>query len=183
MSYFNSVMSFLRARKERAESGKYNCIPWPFPRFRELLPGTEMGKFIIVTANQKVCKTKFCDFVFVYETIFFLMQHPEVKVKIFYFSLEESARKKFIEFQCHLLYRLDGIIISPTELTSTDKDKPVPNHILELLESDRYQDYIKKFEEVVEYVDNEKNPTGKFGFLLNFAYLCSLIQNRLCKRI
>lgn len=160
MSYFNSVMSFLRARKERAESGKYNCIPWPFPRFRELLPGTEMGKFLIVTANQKVCKTKFCDFVFVYETIFFLMQHPEVRVKIFYFSLEESARKKFIEFQCHLLYRLDGIIISPTELTSTDKDKPVTDHILELLESDRYQAYIKKFEEVVEYVDNEKNPTG-----------------------
>lgn len=183
MSYFNSVMTYLRERKERAESGKYNCIPWPFPRFRELLPGTEMGKFIIVTANQKVCKTKFCDFVFVYETIFFLMAHPEVKVKMFYFCLEEGARKKFIEFQCHLLYRLDGIIISPTELASTDKDKPVPDKILDLLESDRYQTYIKKFEEVVEYVDNEKNPTGKFGFLLNFAYLCSLIQNRLCKRI
>ena len=169
MSYFDSVMAFLRERKERAESGKYNCIPWPFPRFREILPGTEMGKFIIVTANQKVCKTKFCDFVFVYETIFFLMQHPEVKVKIFYFCLEEGARKKFIEFQCHLLYKLDGIIISPTELASTDKDKPVPDYILELLEAEKYQEYIKKFEEVVEYVDNEKNPTGINKKLREFA--------------
>lgn len=160
MKYFNSVMNYLKERKKRAEGGKYNCIPWPFKRFRELLPGTEMGKYIIVTANQKVCKTKFCDFVFVYETVFFLMEHPEVKVKMFYFCLEESARKKFIEFQCHLLYRLDNIIISPTELSSTDKDKPVPDSIINLLESDRYRKYIEKFEEIVEYIDNERNPTG-----------------------
>jgi hypothetical protein len=88
------------------------------------------------------------------------MQHPEVKVKMFYFCLEESPRKKFIEFQCHLLYRLDNIIISPTELESTDKDHPVPEKILELLSSDKYQAYIKKFEEMVEYVDDERNPTG-----------------------
>jgi hypothetical protein len=88
------------------------------------------------------------------------MEHPEIKVKMFYFCLEESARKKFIEFQCHLLYRLDGIIMSPTELESTDKDHPVPEHILQLLKSDRYQAYIKKFEEMVEYIDNERNPTG-----------------------
>lgn len=160
MSYFKDVMAYLRERKERAENGKFNCIPLPFKRFREFLPGTEMGKFIVVTANQKVCKTKFCDYVYVYETLFFMMKNPDVKVKIFYFCLEESAKKKFIEFQCHLLYRLDGIIISPTELASTDKDKPVPDTILELLESDKYQEYIKKFEEVVEYIDSEKNPTG-----------------------
>lgn len=160
MNYFNSVMTYLKGRRERAISGLYNCIPWPFPRFRKFLPGTQMGKFIIVTANQKVCKTKFCDFVYVYETLFFIMQHPEVKVKIFYFCLEESPRKKFIEFQCHLLYRLNNIIISPTELESTDKDHPVPEYILELLESEKYQAYIKKFEEMVEYVDTERNPTG-----------------------
>ena len=160
MNYFNSVMTYLKGRRERAISGLYNCIPWPFPRFRQFLPGTQMGKFIIVTANQKVCKTKFCDFVYVYETLFFIMQHPEVKVKIFYFCLEESPRKKFIEFQCHLLYRLNNIIISPTELESTDKDHPVPEYILELLESEKYQAYIKKFEEMVEYVDTERNPTG-----------------------
>ena len=160
MSYFNSVMSYIKSRRERAISGLYNCIPWPFQRFRKYLPGTQMGRYIIVTANQKVGKTKFCDFVFVYETLFFIMQHPEVKVKMFYFCLEESPRKKFIEFQCHLLYRLDNIIISPTELESTDKDHPVPEYILELLESDKYQAYINKFEEMVEYIDSEKNPTG-----------------------
>lgn len=160
MSYFDSVMTYLEGRRERAISGLYNCIPWPFMRFRKYLPGTQMGKYIIVTANQKIGKTKFCDFVYVYETLFFIMKHPEVRVKIFYFCLEESPRKKFIEFQCHLLYRLDNIIISPTELESTDKDHPVPDYVLDLLRSDKYQAYIKKFEEMVEYIDSEKNPTG-----------------------
>lgn len=160
MSQFNDVMSFLRKRKERAESGKYNCIPWPFPRFRQLFPGTEKGKFVVVTASQKIGKSKFCDFTYVYETIFFCMEHPEVKVKILYFCLEETAMKKLIDFQCHLLYRLDNIIISPTDLKSTDKDKPVPEHILNLLETEKYQKYIRKLEETVEFIVDERNPTG-----------------------
>lgn len=113
-------------------------------------------------------KTKFCDFVYVYETLFFIMEHPEVRVKILYFCLEESPRKKYIEFLCHLLYRLDRIEISPAELESTDKDYPVPQEILNKLDSEKYQRYIKKFEDIVEYINSEKNPTGKFGFLLNF---------------
>lgn len=160
MSYYDSVKSFLLNKRQRALSGLYNCIPFPFPRFKIFLPGTQMGKYIICTANQKVGKTKFCDFVYVYETLFFIMEHPEVKVKILYFCLEESPRKKYTEFLCHLLYRLDRIEISPTELESTDKDHPVPQEILDKLDSERYQRYIKKFEEMVEYIDSEKNPTG-----------------------
>lgn len=54
MSYYNSVKAFLIGKRERAISGLYNCIPFPFPRFRMFLPGTQMGKYIICTANQKV---------------------------------------------------------------------------------------------------------------------------------
>lgn len=160
MRYFDTVMSYLEERRQRAVNGLYNCLPLPFKRFRVLVPGIEQGKYIIVTASQKIGKTKFCDFLFVYETLFFLMEHPEVKVKILYFCLEESARKKIIELQCHLLYRLDNICISPTELASTDKDHPVPEHILELLKTEKYQSYIKKYEELVEFITEDKNPTG-----------------------
>lgn len=54
MSYYNNVKAFLIGKRERAISGLYNCIPFPFPRFRMFLPGTQMGKYIICTANQKV---------------------------------------------------------------------------------------------------------------------------------
>ena len=105
-------------------------------------------------------KTKFCDFVYVYETLFFVMEHPEVRAKILYFCLEESPRKKYTEFLCHLLYRLDKIEVSPTELESTDKDFPISRDILDKLDSEKYQRYIKKFEEIVEYIDSGGNPTG-----------------------
>lgn len=160
MSYYSTAKNYINKRRQRAIDGKYNCIPWPFKRFREFFPGTEMSRFIIVTANQKIGKTKFCDFVWVYEPLFFILEHPEVKVKILYFCLEETALKKFIEFECYLLYRLDNIRISPSELSSTDKDYPVSQQILDLLESEKYQRYIKKFEEIVEYITEDRNPTG-----------------------
>ena len=108
-----------------------------------------VGKPIVVGG-----KSKLCDYLLVYSLIFFAMEHPEFKAKILYFTLEMSPKEKYNEFLCHLLFRLDGIVISPTELKSTDKDKPVDPHIFELLKSERYQAYIKKFEEMVEYIDN-----------------------------
>lgn len=54
MSDFINVKKSLIEKRERALNGLYNCIPLPFARFRTFFPGTQMGKYIIVTANQKV---------------------------------------------------------------------------------------------------------------------------------
>ena len=90
MSRFKQVMGNLRLRRERVLNGLYNCIPFPFPRFRAWVPGIETAKFIVVTANQKVGKSKFCDYLFVYEPLFFILEHPEMRVKVLYFTLEMS---------------------------------------------------------------------------------------------
>lgn len=169
MSRFEQVMSNLRLRRERVLTGLHNCIPFPFPRFRSWVPGIEMAKFIVVTANQKVGKSKFCDYLFVYETLFFVLEHPEMRLKVLYFTLEMSPEEKYNEFLCHLLYRLDRIEISPTKLKSTDIDHPVDEKILELLETEKYQRYIKAFEDMVEYIDNQRNPTGINKYCRDYA--------------
>ena len=51
-----------RLRRDRILQGKFNCIPWPFQRFKNYVPGTEKGKYIIITANQKVGKSKLADY-------------------------------------------------------------------------------------------------------------------------
>lgn len=158
-----------RLRRERAISGLYNCLPWPFPRFKTYLPGTEKGKYIIVTANQKVGKSKFVDYVYVYETILFVMQHPEIRAKIFYFTLEISPNSKKDEFMSFLLGYLDHIYISPTDLNSVDSDKPVPQEILNLLASDRYKPFIDKYDEIVTYIDDIRNPTGINKYCRDYA--------------
>lgn len=157
---FDEIYKKLQDRRERALSGKYNCIPLPFVRLRRYFPGLEKGKYIVVTANQKIGKTKLTDFLFVYETIDFAIKHPEIRLKIIYFCLEENADKKYNSFLSQLLFRLNGIRVSPTDLNSIDKDKPVDESTLELLKTDKYFEYIKKFEEIVTFVDSDRNPTG-----------------------
>lgn len=169
MSRFKQVIGNLRLRRERVLNGLYNCIPLPFPRFRAWVPGIETAKFIVVTANQKVGKSKFCDYLFVYEPLFFILEHPEMRVKVLYFTLEMSPEEKYNEFLCHLLFKLDGIEVSPTELKSTDRDHPIDEKILELLETDKYQKYIKAFEDMVEYIDDQRNPTGINKYCRDYA--------------
>ena len=158
MSRFSEIQKDNATRRKRILEGKFNCLPFPFVRFRRVYPGVEQGKFIILTANQKIGKSKLADYLFIYEPLFFMMEHPELKVKVLYFSLEMSAKEKYNEFLCHLLYRLDKIHIDTRELRSVDK--PCDEKILELLETEKYQRYIKAFEDMVIFNDTDKNPTG-----------------------
>lgn len=107
---------------------------------------------------------------FVYEPFFYSIEHPDqLRFRCLYFTLEMGKKEKFYEFLCHLLYRLDKIRISPTDLKSTSAERPVPQHILDLLKSERYQEYIQKFKNTVTYVDSERNPTGINKYCRNFA--------------
>ena len=45
-------------------------------------------------------------------------------------------------------------------MKTTDAENPVPQEVLDLLASDRYQQYIQRFEECVEFIDDIRNPTG-----------------------
>ena len=69
MSRFEEVLARNKHRRQRLIEGKYNCLPFPFLRFRKVYPGVEQGKFIIITANQKVGKSKLADYLFIYEPL------------------------------------------------------------------------------------------------------------------
>lgn len=166
---FSKIFQNLVDRKERAECGKYNCIPFPFPRFRQLIPGVEKGRYICVTAAAKAGKSKLVDYMFIYESIFFAMQNPNFKFKVLYFTLEMSPESKYLEFLSHLLYRLDNKVVSPSQLRSVDSQHPVSQDILDLLNTERYQEYIRFYEERVEYIDSISNPTGINKYCREYA--------------
>ena len=167
MSKFSEIQEENKLRRERIVEGKYNCLPFPFKRFSKVYPGIEQGKFLILTANQKVGKSKLADYLFIYEPLFNMLDKDGPKVKVIYFSLEMSAKEKYNEFLCHLLYRLDKIHIDTRRLRSVDK--PCDPHVFELLESDRYQRYIRAYEEMVIFNDTDKNPTGIRKFYRDYA--------------
>lgn len=162
---FEDIIKDAEDRRERVLSGGYNCIPLPFERFRCIYPGTEQAKYIIITANQKVGKTKLSDYLYIYEPIFFMLDNPNIKINIYCFSLEITPKIKYYDFLSYLLYRLDGICVTTSDLRSTNKDKPIDPAILELLKEDRYQRYVEKFEKSVEFITDIKNPTGIYKYL------------------
>lgn len=170
MENFSRAIDNLRERRLRIINGKTNCIPIFFKRFSANFPGFERKRYGIVTASQKVGKSKLVDSMLIYEPLFYMIEHPEeFKEKVLYFTLEMSKDEKFYDFLCHLLYKLDGIEIGTLDLKSTSKDNPLPEHILELIESDRYKVYIDKFQEMVTFIDDIKNPTGINKFCREYA--------------
>jgi hypothetical protein len=48
---FDDSLAKLKKNKEIREAGKFVCIPFPFPRLAEVLPGIEKGQHIGLTAG------------------------------------------------------------------------------------------------------------------------------------
>lgn len=164
MSLKDRVLGNLKRRKEKLLNGGTNSIPSPFVRFSDDFIGVEQGKYYVVTSTTKGAKTQFASFVFVFQTILYAYHHPEqLRLKIFYYPLEETPEDIMTRFMSFLLYNLSGgkIRIAPVDLLSTKNDKPVDDSLLELLDSGEYAKIINFFEEHVIF-SASTNPTGVF---------------------
>lgn len=156
---FNRTQQGLIKRRDNLLNGNVNSIPSPFQRFKNDFVGLEQGCYTLITSYTKGSKTQTTLFL-LFEALMFIIEHPDsADLKVFYFALEETDEKILHRFESYLLFKLDKIRISPRNLRSTYNDKPVPQEVLDLLESDRYQVYINAFEEKFSF-HNVANPTG-----------------------
>jgi len=172
MTLFERVVTNLEERRERVLSGKINCIPCPFHRFREEWSGIEQGKYYGITAQQKVGKTKFANYLFLYHPLIYAFNNQDkIRVKFFYFSLEMSEEDLYQQFICHLLYILSRgkYRFSPKELKSTNAGNPISEEILEIIKSDEYRQYFDFFDEHVKIITSITHATGIFKFMQQYA--------------
>ena len=155
------VIEELTRRRDNVLSGKVNCIPFPMPRLCAEIPGLERGRYYIVTAATKSSKSQFTNNFFIYNVIESLMQGLPVTAKILYFLLEENKESILERYMSHLLYEMTNgkVRISPVDLRSTNRDRPLSKENLELLNSDYVQDRLRLFEQVVQ-MSYTSNPTG-----------------------
>ena len=170
--FYKSVIKNLKDRRDRILSGKVNCIPCPFKRFKSIWCGIERKKYYIVTAAQKVGKTMLTDYLFLYTPLVYAFNNPDkVRVKIFYFSLEMSKEEKYQQLISYLLYvRSCGeTIVSPTSLRSTSDETPLDDSILNEVESGKYDEFLEFFENHVEIISDVGHPTGIFKIMENYA--------------
>lgn len=172
LELYNRVIEGLTTRRENVLNGGINCIPFNLPRFEEELPGVEKKQMYGVTASTKVGKTQITDSLFVYNPVLYAFNHPEqIRLKIFYFTLEMSKEQKYTQLMSHLLYTFSqsNIRISPKDLRSTKASTPLSQEILDILESDEYKAYFDFFESHVEFIDNIRNPFGIYKFCREYA--------------
>jgi len=109
---------------------------------------------------------------FVINPILYALKHPDqLRLKIFYFSLEMSPEAKYQIFICHLLYLMSGrkIMISPTELKSTSNGFPLKEEVLEMMDTPKMKEIYAKYEECVTFISDIRNPTGIYMFLKRYA--------------
>lgn len=177
----NRIFNYLQERREKVLKGEINCIPLPFKRFKEEFPGIEQGKYYLISAATKGSKTQFTNYIFVYNTILYSFYHSNViKPKIFYYALEETKENITLRFMSFLLYTFDNIRISPIDLTSTDKDKPVDSKIIELLNTKKYIDILDYYEEIVEFKIG-RNPTAVWKDAKSYAEANGIVHTKKSK--
>lgn len=158
------ILDELDRRRQRVLEGGVNCIPSPFDSFKTDFPGIEQETYYLITGAAKSAKTQITSYLFLYTPILYAYHHPDqVRIKIFYFPLEETKDRIIIRFMSHLLYTMTGrkIRVSPRDLRSVNADrvKEEDKEYIELLRSPEFKSILDFFIEHVEFV-NQKNPTG-----------------------
>lgn len=165
MNLVNRTLDYLQKRRNKILEGGINSIPSPFIRFRSEFVGIEQGKYYCVTAATKGGKTQFSSFMFLYTPLLYAYNNPDkIKLKIFYYPLEETPEDVTKRFMSYLLNLLsDGkIMISPADLQSTNNDKPVAQETIDLLKSTTFQEILTFYENTITFSPS-RNATGVYN--------------------
>lgn len=171
MSLKERVLGNLKRRKEKLLNGGINSIPSPFARFSDDFIGIEQASYYCITSSTKGAKTQFASFVFVFNALIYAYNNPDkIRLKIFYYPLEETPEDIMTRFMSFLLYTLSNgqIRIAPVDLKSTKNYKPVSDEILDLLNTEEYSKIIQFFEDNIIF-SASTNPTGVYTECKRYA--------------
>ena len=163
------VITDLHKRRQNILEGKINSIPSPFIRFSEDFIGIEQATYYGVTATTKGAKSQFVSKVFIYHALMYAYENQDkLKLKIFYFPLEETPERILQRFMSYILFKKFNIRISPRDLRSSRNDHPVSEEVLQYLEDEEIVKILTFFEENVIF-STETNPTGIYKFCMKYA--------------
>ena len=177
ISLFDRAYKNIVEKRNRILSGKINSIPLGFPRFENEMPGIEQGKSILISANSKVGKSQITDWLFLYNTIQQVIDKGlDIRLKIFYFTLEMTSEQKMLSAFSNILYIKEGVRIAPKDLRSNKEDKILSQTNLDLIS--KYESYFRKIEEIVEFIDDIRNPYGIYTTVRDYALANGKIHTR-----
>jgi hypothetical protein len=168
---YEDVLGELSSNKNRRISGDVIAIPWSLPRLSGVLPGIEQGRYNLISASPKAGKSQLTDFLYVYQPIEWIIAHPEtnIKLKIFYFSLEVSKSTKIKSAICYKLFKDYNVVISPQKLASIFGGYILDDKIEAIINSMEFKAWFARFESMVTYYDTIRSPDQIFHYVRSYA--------------
>ena len=162
MTLREQIKESLIKSREVILRGGVNCIPSRFTRFRADFPGIRKRFSYLITGATKSSKTQFTNYIFVITPIFYYLEHPElIKPTIMYFPLEETKEEITLRFYAYVISYLSNgkYEISPENLESVDERNPLPQEVLDIMDSEAFIRIANAYEECVTFYE-DRNPTG-----------------------
>lgn len=154
---FNTIYDKIVRNKEKKEAGNVTSISPPFPRLAKKYPGWVKGTYTILTASSGIGKTKAAKFFSITSVYEFIKKYPQVKVKVFYFALEETKELFWLSMMSTLLYINYKITLSPQQLLSLG-EFTISEDTLKAIQTT--QSEIDDMEKYIEVIDHVFNPFG-----------------------
>ena len=156
----------LRKIKTDKDSGKLYCIPFEnYPKLRSMVPGIVPGMITMITAGSGVGKTQLTKALAVREPLEYALKH-NIKIKIFYFALEESKQEFIDSMICNFISsrakkRIDILTLQGFREKSLDSET--------MVQIETYIDDVEALLEDVEVIDSVYNPTGIYKYCRDYA--------------
>ncbi len=159
-------MKELRQIKTAKDSGKLFCIPFQnYPKLSKAVPGIVPGMITMITAGSGVGKTQLAKALAVREPLEYAVKN-NIKLKIFYFALEESKQEFIDTMICNYVSQKAGINIDILTLQGY-REKSIDGATMLSLET--YVEEIEELLENVEVIDSVYNPTGIYKYCRDYA--------------
>lgn len=170
MNVLDRTFKLIRNNISRIKSGGIISIPSRFRRFRKDYVGIIKGTYTLITAATKAGKSQITNYLYLFTPILYAYHNRDkCRVKIFYYPFEEKDTDITMRFMSFLLYELSNgaYEYSPSQLSSID-NTPLPEEVLDILESPEYKNILDFYVDHVVFSDT-KNPTGIYKEMVEYA--------------
>ena len=156
------------ANIERGQLGLNKGLPMGFNRLVKYVPGIQQGTYYLVGGETGSGKTAFTDDAFLYNPYdwYKSQTNPEIKLKIFYWSLEIDKTIKMTKGICRKLYTDYGMVTDINYVLSRGKNR-VSAEVYEAVTSLR--DHFTEMEDVLTIIDGSAHPTAVNKFMMAYA--------------
>ena len=152
--------------KTDKENGKIFCIPFEnYPKLMLSVPGIVPGMIQMVTAGSGVGKTQVTKALYVREPLEYALKH-NIKLKIFYFALEESTDEFIDTMICNFISSRCNINVDLLTLQGY-RQNSLDDSTMRIIDANI--EAVEKLLENVEVIDSIYNPTGIYKYCRDYA--------------